>query len=54
MQVSVKKDQPDRSGTISVGGAQIACNLYLKKYDVLIFFKRKEYIEMHHITKSYL
>jgi len=31
MQVSAQKVQSDRSGMISVGGAQIACNLYLNK-----------------------
>jgi hypothetical protein len=31
MQVSAQKCKSDRSGTISVGGAQIAGNLYLKK-----------------------
>jgi len=43
MQVSAQKGQSDRSGMISVGGVQIACNLYLKKYDLLIFDKRVDW-----------
>jgi len=43
MQVSALQGQSDRSGTISVGGAQIACNLYLKKHDLLIFDNRVDW-----------
>jgi hypothetical protein len=43
MQVSRQKCQSDRSGMIFVGGAQIARNSYLKKYDLLIFEKRVDW-----------
>ena len=43
MQVSARKCQSHRSGIISVRGAQIARNSYLKKYDLLIFGKRENW-----------